>query len=248
MQHQLAYDGSFDGFLTAVFTVYEEKLSPVSITSYEKFQEGLFEEKLIIYTDEAKANRVWKRLKTFHNFSTQVYWSFLSETDGNELVLLKAIEYVLATGNAGDYGHEMILQTAQLTKMVGREKHRMEAFVRFKLTSDQIYFAQIEPDFDVLPLISSHFKNRYADQKWIIYDLKRSYGLYYDLKGVEMIKIEFSDNQSENAIFAQEEAIFDILWRDYFKSTTISSRINMKLHIRHIPKRYWKYLNEKSPR
>ena len=32
-----------------------------------------------------------------------------------------------------------------------------------------------------LPMLIKHFRNRYADQKWIIYDVKRGYGLHYDL-------------------------------------------------------------------
>lgn len=77
-----------------------------------------------------------------------------------------------------------VLKAAQTVKKVGREKHRMEAFVRFRLTRGGIYFAAIEPDFNVLPLINSHFKSRYADQKWIIYDLKRNFGIAYDLRVV----------------------------------------------------------------
>ena len=37
------------------------------------------------------------------------------------------------------------------------------------------------------------------------------------------------------------------MWKDYFDSTNIKERKNMKLHIRHVPKRYWKYLSEKQP-
>ncbi|WP_340696552.1 DUF4130 domain-containing protein [Flavobacterium gyeonganense] len=37
------------------------------------------------------------------------------------------------------------------------------------------------------------------------------------------------------------------MWRRYFSSVTIESRKNMKLHIQHMPKRYWKNLIEKIP-
>jgi probable DNA metabolism protein len=125
----------------------------------------------------------------------------------------------------------------------------MEAFVRFRLTKDGLYFASIEPDFDVLPLISKHFNSRYADQKWVIYDLKRNYGLYYDLEKVDIINIslpeDFDATKTSQDFFAAEELEFQTLWQDYFESTNIPSRKNMKLHIRHVPKRYWKYLSEK---
>ncbi|WP_031427159.1 TIGR03915 family putative DNA repair protein [Flavimarina sp. Hel_I_48] len=247
MQHQLVYDGSFDGFLTAVFMVYEERLEVVSLTPEAYFQAGFFAEGITVITDSVKANRVWKGLSKYAKFRSDVYWSFLSEIEGNELVLLKAIQYVLATSRVADYGHPQILRTAQVRKMVGREKHRMEAFIRFQLTKDAIYFAHVEPDFNVLPLIATHFKNRYADQAWIIYDLKRSYGLYYDLHDVVPMQMDFNEKNFKKIDFTENEPDYSALWRNYFKSTTIKSRINLKLHTQHVPKRYWKYLNEKAP-
>lgn len=246
MHHQLIYDGSFDGFLTAIFSVYEERIEAVSITPEAYFQPGLFAEGIEVITDVNKADRVWKGLEKFKNFRHDVYWSFLSEIEGNELVLLKTIQYVLATSRTTDYGHPHVLRTAQVRKMVGREKHRMEAFIRFQLTKDSIYFAHVEPDFNVLPLIATHFKNRYADQQWVIYDIKRSYGLYYDLFKVTPMQMDFAENAPKKAIFTEAEEDYSALWQNYFKSTTIRSRINLKLHTRHVPKRYWKYLNEKS--
>ncbi|KAA9213958.1 DUF4130 domain-containing protein, partial [Acinetobacter baumannii] len=34
-------------------------------------------------------------------------------------------------------------------------------------------------------------------------------------------------------------------WKDYFNSVNISARKNIKLHIQYVPKRYWRYMNEK---
>ena len=151
---------------------------------------------------------------------------------------------------AHDFSDDVVLKINQLAHKVGREKHRMEAFVRFQLTKDEVYFANIEPDFDVLPLISKHFRNRYADQQWIIYDLKRKYGLYYNLEGVELISLDLKEGYGnsihKNSAFTNEEYEYQDLWNNYFKSTNIKSRINKKLHMQHVPKRYWKYLSEKK--
>jgi probable DNA metabolism protein len=145
------------------------------------------------------------------------------------------------------YGHFAVLRVSQISKMVSRERHRMEAFVRFSLTTDGIYFATIEPDYNVIPVLVRHFKNRYADQKWIIYDTKRKYGIYYDLSTVTEIELHFSEEFREQSplVFSESEEIYQALWRDYFKHTNIPARKNTKLHIRHVPKRYWKLLVEK---
>ena len=52
-----------------------------------------------------------------------------------------------------------MLGVSQWTKQVGREKHRMEAFVRFKKTQEGLFISLVRPDFNVLPLIEKHFKD-----------------------------------------------------------------------------------------
>ena len=127
----------------------------------------------------------------------------------------------------------------------------MEAFIRFQHTADGIFYCGIDPDFNVLPLIINHFKNRYADQQWIIYDIKRNYGLFYDLEKVEEIKLDFTDQNtkaslSTPSVLSEKEGLYAVLWKDYFKSANIPARKNTKLHVQHVPKRYWKYLTEKQ--
>lgn len=250
----LVYDGSFDGFLTAVFQIYDLKIKRAFIQKDSDSQASLFGDSHKVSTDAIKADRVWKglRKRTTEAGSLRVYYGFLSEKKGVENLLLRYIQYVLNSSIPvdSDFSNPEVLELSKIAKSVGREKHRMEAFVRFRLTKDSLYFATIEPDFDVLPLISKHFQRRYADQKWVIYDLKRNYGLYYDLHKLEIINLTlpegFDPTQTSADYFAVAEMEFQTLWQDYFKSTNIPSRKNLKLHIRHVPKRYWKYLSEKD--
>ena len=129
-----------------------------------------------------------------------------------------------------------------------REKHRMEAFIRFQKTADGLFYCGIDPDFNVIPLLANHFKNRYTDQQWIIYDIKRHYGIFYNLHTVEEIQMDIDINllkKSNQHMLDEQEALYADLWKNYFKSTNIVARKNTKLHTQHVPKRYWKYLTEK---
>lgn len=251
--HTFVYDGTFDGFLTSVFRIYEQKLGAVAIQKESQAQASLFGTDEVVVTIPELADRVWKGIlkKTSSKGGLRIYYAFLSEQPLVENLLLEYIRGLLQSDHRmeTDFSNPTVLKVAQIAKSVGREKHRMEAFVRFKLTKDGRYFANIEPDFDVLPLISRHFEKRYADQKWIIYDLKRRYGLYYDLEKVEIIQLslpeDFDATKTSADYFAPEEMEFQTLWQDYFESTNIKSRKNMRLHIQHVPKRYWKYLSEK---
>lgn len=252
-EHTLIYDATFDGFLTCIFHIYELRLQSVSFQKSDNVQESLFGSSTEIVTDLQKADRVWKGLKQKSTAigSLRLYYAFLSEQVHVESLLLVYIQQALRSKVSieSDFSNEIVLKISQIAKSVGREKHRMEAFVRFKLTKDHVYFANIEPDFDVLPLISNHFEKRYADQKWIIYDLKRHYGLFYDLNKVDIIYLTLPENfdatKTSIDYFAVEELEFQTLWQDYFESTNIPSRKNIKLHVQHVPKRYWKYLSEK---
>ncbi|MCF4101935.1 TIGR03915 family putative DNA repair protein [Gillisia sp. M10.2A] len=250
----ISYDGSFDGFLCVVFASFEQHLQISAIHPEIELQQDFFSAPLLILTEEAKANRVKTGLTKCMSATSRrkLYWAFLSELPGIELTLLQYVQMAFKESKfrGTDFGDSVILRVTQVAKMVSREKHRMEAFIRFKLTKDDIYFAGIEPDFNVLPLISKHFETRYADQKWIIYDYKRKFGLYYDLENVVQIHLEFSEDIKDHAhnpkFYDTSELEFQKLWQHYFSSTNIKSRKNLKLHLQHVPKRYWKYLTEKS--
>lgn len=306
--------------LTAIFEVYEYKLSDVSFCRYgEGDNSTLFHKSHIVDTVFSKAERVWKKLETKMSSAAtaQFYRCFLSEEKGVDDCLLRYTRYTLSAARPieNDLGHPDVLRLRETSRKVYREKHRMEAFVRFQLTSDGLYHSVIQPDYNVLPLITKHFKERYADQRWLIYDIRRKYGIYYDLNTVEQVEIDFnklrlepqSGNTNAGKTFADErvhteevcvknainrrsndglvctgdaqvkvkkesslpvvnipgmdknfaddsliicldekEALCQQLWRHYFSNVNISERKNMKLHIRHMPKRYWRYLTEKN--
>lgn len=250
----IVYDGSFEGFLTAVFDIYEYKFKEVEFASEQNYQKNIFGNVHEVNTDETKTKRVWKGLeeRLSRNALGQVYRTFLSEKANTESILLTYIRYAFSnkTSIECDYGHNAVLFVSQTAKIVYREKHRMEAFIRFQLTRDDLYYAVIEPDFNVLPLIKKHFHDRYADQQWMIYDTRRKYGLYYDKEKVVSVSMNFEEGtgggKSIRSIYDEKEELYQKLWQQYFSSVNIAARKNMKLHIQHMPKRYWRYLTEKN--
>ena len=249
---KLIYDGTFEGLLTAVFEIYALKLTHAYLETGECKNAALFENVIQVITDVNRAGRVLKGLrnKLSANAVQRLYIAHLAGIENEDNTILGYIRYVFDAGQniEENYGNKHVLRVSEITGMMRREKHRMEAFIRFKKLKDDSFYAAVEPDFNVLPLLIKHFRSRYADQKWIIYDTKRNYGLYYDLHNVEFIAMEFSEEYNPGKImtaFCEDEEIYQHLWKNYFKSVNITSRKNTRLHIRHIPKRYWKHLTEK---
>lgn len=248
----LRYDGSFDGLFTAIFEVFEYKFREAEIVSAQYYvQKNMFAELHEVITQERKSERVLKKLEQSigKNGIHELLKVFLSEDDHLEALILSAVRQSVQFPGENilqNYADEDILRIAKINKSVSRERHRMTAFIRFEKMQDEIYFAKIDPDFNVLPLIKNHFQNRYQDQKWMIYDLRRQYGLLYNLTQCDFFYPDEKLNLNKyEEKFHEEEKKYQTLWQRYFTKTNIVERKNIKLHLQHVPKRYWKYLTEK---
>ncbi|WP_303312569.1 TIGR03915 family putative DNA repair protein [Hymenobacter sp. BT730] len=250
------YDGSFEGLLTVLFQVYDQKAAPNSIQPVGAVQGGLFAQPISVETHETTAGRVWEGLLRYMDAEarTRLFHTFLSEQPDRELLIFRYANSAMRAGRdiSENYADDTVRRIAGIAQQMYREKHRMEAFVRFEKTSDELFHATIEPDFDVLPLIAPHFTKRYADQRWLIFDKRRRYGLYYDLHRTDVVEFETAIPQRRTDISAtvldEREPLFKLLWQSYFDHVNIPERKNMKLHRRHMPLRYWRYLSEKQPR
>lgn len=251
----LVYDGSFEGLLTAVFESYEYRLKDYEIlTVAAAAQKSLFAETHPVCTSAEKAARVLKKFETLTSRQGvgTLLRVYLFENDHRERLIAYAIGRALAHPKQDifdDLAQPEILEVAKILKSMAREVHRMHAFVRFELLEDEVYFAKIEPDYNVLPLIVSHFKQRYADQKWMIYDVARGYAAVYDGQAVEFFHPtpeQEQQMQQNQAFWHASEVKYQTLWQRYFIKTGIPARRNMKLHLQHVPRRYWKYLTEKT--
>lgn len=254
-KHILIFDGSLPGLLTCIFEAFERKLTDVQIFEKARYSPTMFDTVLAITTDDKKADRVYTKLKEkIGSDINKVKAVFLSELDIAYQHIFDYCVYIFQHKHnvAKNYGHPDIIAIQQIAKNVSRERHRMKAFIRFKKLSDGTFYTIIHPDFNIIPLIIKHFKDRYTDQPWIIYDEKRNYGVYYNLKSIVHITLDQWTDLYQNNLpslhqsLDENEAKFDRLWKDYFKSTNIKERKNDKLHIQHVPKRYWRFLTEKE--
>lgn len=248
------FDGSFHGLLTAIFDSFVRKQSAIRLMEEKRFEPAFFSTSVRIVTDPGKAKRVWLgfKKKLVGEEQQRFYKAFLSEDPAVYQHLFNFAQYVFynPSGYAENYGNADVLAMTQAAQKVHREKHRMEAFVRFKKHQNGLFIASVNPDFNVLPLISQHFRNRYADQPWVIYDERRAYGIYYDGNTVCEVVLssrpkEYTRHDGLEIGLDGCEQLYATLWGDYFRSTNIVERKNTKLHLQHVPKRYWRYLTEK---
>ena len=248
------YDKSFEGLLTAIFDAYSRKAFPHRLIAEAEALPMFTEKEYRVSTDPEKANRVWNALlkklkKDVCNMLMCVWLSELPESD--ELLfryMRKAIDspYSIATNFADDD----VLQVEKIARKVSRERLHLIQFVRFQKAADDLFFAPVSPIFNSLPLTMNHFTDRFADQKWLIYDIRRRYGFYYDLQTATEITLDHDEHllsgKLNEELMAKDERLFQEMWKSYFKAMTIKERINPRLQRQHMPRRYWKFLPEKN--
>ncbi|MFT4061057.1 MAG: TIGR03915 family putative DNA repair protein [Edaphocola sp.] len=250
------FDGSYHGFLCCIFACFEYKddVDNLRVDRYDSVQASFFSSERTILTDAEKAGRVKNGLeKAIGTGATRDFYVAVLSEDPQAWKAAFSIAVSIFSGQENvllNYGDDRVLYFAQTVKKVGRERHRMKAFVRFSKSSDGLYFALVEPDFNVLPLIANFFRNRYADQRWLIYDVKRKYGLSYNLNFVTEVTLSPIEKEalSQDATLTldEDDERYQTLWKRYYASTNIAARKNLKLHVQYVPKRYWKYLVEKQ--
>lgn len=248
------YDKTFEGLLTAVFDAFNRRQFPRQLLG-PSLTVPLFAELHEVVSDEEKAERVLKGLQAKLSKSALQMLSvcFLSESDEVATHIFRYIKKSFEAKSSIElnFADPDVLELSKVYKKVQREEEKMRQFVRFQKTVDGIFFACMEPRYNVLPLTVDFFEDRFADQQWIIYDIKRGYGLYYDLKKTEIVRFDQLQLLPDTGQLSPEqmdayERDFQDLWRQYFKSAAIKERINPKLQRQHMPRRFWKYLTEKQ--
>lgn len=248
------YDKTFEGLLTCVFDAFNRKVFPDKLLMDGDIAPLFADTTYNVITETEKANRVWVALqnKLSRTAVHMLSYAWLAETEESDTTLFRYMCKIFKSKDSYEtnFGDEDVFEVQQLAKKVGHEKHYLVQFVRFQKAADEIFFAPVSPRYNVLPLIVPHFSDRFSDQRWVIYDIKRRYGYYYDLHKAEEITLDNDEHllkgKLDDALMAENEKIFQQLWKGYFNALTIKERINPKLQRQHMPKRFWKYLTEKQ--
>jgi probable DNA metabolism protein len=245
----LVTDGTFDGLLSAIFESYANGEMPDAIEP-RGGQLELFAQGIMVETDPLKSERVWKGLKSHlgAKWRRQILDAFLSDRPGVETTIWHYVRDAMpGTANHSSKANLTAqIEIERLSRKVRREAHRLKGFIRFQRTEADHYLALIAPRYDVLPLVRPHFEARYVDQRWIIYDTRRDYGLSFDGRQTRRLRLKSADIKKCLNDTPSEEKQCQVMWQRYFAAVNIPQRNNPKLHLSQLPRRFWRYLPEKQ--
>lgn len=240
------YDGSFDGLLTAIYEAYYRREQPDRITSEADIQQSFMINKVYIQTDTEKARKVYNSIQS--KISAQalenVFYAFLSEDDDSSTAIYQYLRLGWKIGKDIDshLSNDAVLKVHSICRKVRRENHAMLGLIRFRRLENDIYYSQIEPEYNIIGLAAPHFASRLSNENWVIHDLKRGIAAMYNKNEWIIKDVDTVDELK----FEEDEEMYQQLWKEYFKSIAIKNRINPKLQKRNMPMRYWKHLIEKQ--
>lgn len=241
---KLVYEDSFEGFLTAIYYAFYSKTSIESISTEEELEINLLSEIKYIDTDLNKYNKVKDSIviKIDPLALNKIYKLYLSNYKNKGTLCYKYLKIAFKLGSdVHKYLHlDEVKEIDTIERRVSLEAHRFNGFVRFISVNNNFLYSSIEPDNNILEIISPHFQNRFSNEYWIIHDVKRGIASIYD-------KISWEIREMDLEVYNNLKDYnddFQSLWKGYFKSTTIEERINPKLQKRMMPKRYWNNLTE----
>ena len=242
---EFLYDGSFEGLLTAIYYAYSYK-EKCTIVRVHNYKPSLLSEVYEVITEEDKFSRVYKSImdKLNEEVLQKVYYLYLSDIRGAEDIILDYIKLCYRFGVNINLAknNSTISAVDKIARKVSHEAHRFTGFVRFREIGHLSYYATIEPDYNILPLILNHFKIRFSDQNFIIHDLKRDVAIVYNKKEAIITNLTKEDGERLNSSINDND--FENLWRVFYNSINIKERENHRCRNQYMPKRYWKHLIE----
>lgn len=124
-------------------------------------------------------------------------------------------------------------------KSVGRDQHKMKAFVRFREIAGEdgmpIFIAWFEPAHFIVERVAPFFVRRFAGMRWIILTPYRS-----ACWNGEVLAFAPGATRSD----APSEDALEDLWRTYYASIFNPSRLKVQAMRSEMPVKYWKNLPE----
>lgn len=131
-----------------------------------------------------------------------------------------------------------VLDFHRRMKLVGRDLHKMHAFVRFKEikhNDESIYMAWHRPDHRILKLSAPFFTDRFNGMNWIIFTEDESMSWINN-------ELSFGLGISQREAEAYDET--EELWKTYYASTFNPARLKVKMMKSELPVRHWATLPE----
>ncbi len=175
-----SYAGGFQSYLATVSDIITNNSFPFRIEQAPRErQENLFGQEFSEAGERQQAEKFWIALsrKGLH-IPRLVYFAFLSEEQGSAQVIAEYLCLLFGHTEATTRTRkELQLSINRWARAVEEEKLQCENQAVFLRKENRIPICYLKPKYNVLPLLTRHFRNQFGNLNWGVYDQGRSYGI-----------------------------------------------------------------------
>lgn len=240
----LCHDGTLEGFLSCVFDAYALHSWPQDICEKRLAAPRLGQQVREVRTDPVHAGRVRDGLvrRAGTRSYRQVLTAFLSDREGREMVLFAYIVKIMEEGKGAlsDLACPCVAGTRELVVSVMNEREKMFQFLRFEELQGGVYFAQVNPRANVVPIMLGHFVERFSTQPFVIYDETHHLAGVWDGRARSLVLTDGLDVPDRT----DDELAYQRLWKTFYDSVSNEQRYDPDLRRSFMPKRFWKNMPE----
>jgi len=225
-----------------VYESYYQKELPSAIFTHGETQETLFPVKEI-KTDNERALKV--ELSVSRSISNEalrlVTLCYYSTMENRETAILNFLRLGYKTGApvTDMLANDTVRAVTKTARNVSRESNYYREFLRFS-DYNGVLVAVIEPKNFVLPMIIDHYRDRLPSEKFLIYDESHKHAVFY--YNGESVIMPLESIEIPEACAREDK--YRALWKTFYDTIAIEGRINLKLRMNNMPKRYWKHMTE----
>ncbi|BCN31439.1 TIGR03915 family putative DNA repair protein [Anaeromicropila herbilytica] len=245
-------EDSIDGIFTAIYDAWASKKGHANVR-IELQQENtyeLFHEYIAVVTDTDKALKVAKTIND--RLGNEVYQELTKaalscgEDKADAIYRVLILGFSLKKGNKvlDCLSNESVFKVFEYSRKANNEAHHLLGFIRFVELDNGVLFAKINPKNNIITILSAHFHIRMPLENWMIYDENRKLAIVYKKETVPvLVSGEEIDSERIERV-SDNEKEFQQLWNSFFESICIKERVNLKLQMNNLPKRFWSNMTE----
>ncbi|MCJ7421518.1 UdgX family uracil-DNA binding protein [Sphingomicrobium astaxanthinifaciens] len=162
-------------------------------------------------------------------------------SDPERYALLYAMLWKLQSNREAlsDRADPLVDRLNRLAKEVGRDAHKMHAFVRFREMEDsdgeERMVAWFEPDHHITRAEAGFFIRRFPNMRWSI--LTPEVCIHWDGEAL-------SESPGATKADAPDGDPVEATWKTYYKSIFNPARVKVKAMTTEMPRKYWKNMPE----
>ena len=255
MRYILQCEDSIEGIFSAVYAAWElkhghENTSIQVLQGEEGYSMELFAEHIPLVPDERKAEKVLRtmRRQCCPLVYERLFHAAYSDAEDKADVIYRYIQLALKMGN-GVLNHltdAAVVRMMELSRAVGNEKHHYLGFLRFIEIPGGILLAKYEPKGRLTEMLMPHFADRFPEEKFIIWDVKRNVAGVHT-PGREFVMVSLTERERELLMqYTEDNMDAENMWKTFVESISIKERENRKLQRNNIPLHFRTYMPEFS--